>query len=80
MKAAIAAGKQTKGGNQGVRSVLKPMIHQDGWFLRIVQPATDAAQGTAPSVRWERRKKPANPPNPPRAGATMAYHKGRGIL
>lgn len=31
-------------------------------------------------MRWERRKKPVNAPNPPRAGATMAYHKGRGIL
>jgi len=80
VKASIAAGKQTKGGNQGLRSVLKPMLHQDSWFLRIVQPLTDAATGTAPSVWWERRKKPANPPNPPRAGATMAYHKGRGIL
>ena len=80
MKTAIAAGKQTKGGGQGLRSILKPMIHQDTWFLRILQPPSDAASSTAPSVRWERRKKPANPPNPPRAGATMAYHKGRGIL
>jgi hypothetical protein len=30
-------------------------------------------------VRWERRKKPVNSPNPSRAGATQAYHKGRGI-
>lgn len=80
MKTAIAAGKQTKGGGQGLRSILKPMIHQDTWFLRILQPPSDAASSTAPSVRWERRKKPANLPNPPRAGATMAYHKGRGIL
>ncbi|KAJ4296000.1 Kelch repeat-containing protein 3 [Collariella sp. IMI 366227] len=27
-----------------------------------------------------RRKKPANAPNPTRAGTTMAFHKGRGIL
>ncbi|RAL66887.1 hypothetical protein DID88_007669 [Monilinia fructigena] len=35
--------------------------------------------GTPPYCPLERRKKPANTPNPPRAGATMAYHKGRGI-
>ena len=80
MKASIATGKRTKGGSQGVRTVFKPMIHQDSWFLRIVYPLTDAATGTAPTLRWERRKKPANPPNPPRAGATMTHHKGRGIL
>lgn len=72
-------GKQTKGGGQAQRNVLKPMIHQDCFFLRIIQPASDAAPNTPPTVRWERRKKPANTPNPPRAGATMAYHKGRGI-
>ena len=80
VKTITAAGKQTKGGTQGVRSVLKPMIHQDTWFLRIMLPLTESTVGTAPSIRWERRKKPANAPNPPRAGATMAYHKGRGIL
>lgn len=73
------AGKQTKGANQGTRTVLKPVVHQDTWFLRIVQAPTDGP-GAAPAVRWERRKRPANPPNPARAGATMAYHKGRGIL
>ena len=31
-------------------------------------------------MRWERRKKPVNAPNPARAGATQAYHKGRGIM
>ena len=30
-------------------------------------------------MRWERRKRPANAPNPPRAGSTMAFHKGRGV-
>ncbi|CAZ81928.1 unnamed protein product [Tuber melanosporum] len=50
----------------------KPVIHQDTWFLRMDQ---DLAK-----VRWERRKKPGNPPNPPRVGVTMAWHKGRGIL
>ncbi|KAL1970108.1 hypothetical protein VTN77DRAFT_6513 [Rasamsonia byssochlamydoides] len=73
-----AGGKQTKGGPQ--RMVLKPMIHQDTWFLRITPPEADAPASAGPTVRWERRKKPANPPNPPRAGATMAYHKGRGIM
>ncbi|TVY45285.1 Kelch repeat-containing protein [Lachnellula subtilissima] len=69
-------GKQMKGGGQAQRNILKPMVHQDCFFLRITQPTTDAP----PTVRWERRKRPANIPNPPRAGATMAYHKGRGIM
>ena len=73
-------GKQTKGGNQGLRIVLKPIIHQDTWFLRVSPPLADAPASSPPVVRWERRKKPANPPNPPRAGATMAYHQGRGII
>jgi hypothetical protein len=73
-------GKQTKGGGQAQRNVLKPIIHQDCFFLRIIQAASDSATNAPPAVRWERRKKPANIPNPPRAGATMAYHKGRGIL
>lgn len=73
------AGKHTKGASQGTRTVLKPVIHQDTWFLRVLPPSMDTP-GAAPTVRWERRKRPANPPNPARAGATMAYHKGRGIL
>ena len=76
---ATLIGKQTKGGGLTRRNVLKPMIHQDCFFLRIVQPGTDAALHSPPTVRWERRKKPVNVPNPPRAGATMSYHKGRGI-
>ncbi|KAK1143318.1 Kelch repeat-containing protein 3 [Aspergillus melleus] len=71
-------GKPSKGGPQ--RVTMKPMVHQDTWFLRITPPESDAPATTAPTVRWERRKKPANSPNPPRAGATMAYHKGRGIM
>lgn len=71
-------GKQMKGGGMAMRNVLKPMVHQDCFFLRITQPA-DTSNPNPPTVRWERRKKPANTPNPPRAGATMAYHKGRGI-
>ena len=75
---ANAGGKQLKGGPQ--RMTLKPMVHQDTWFLRMTPPASDAPANTPPTIRWERRKKPANSPNPPRAGATMAYHKGRGIM
>ncbi|KAH8676633.1 hypothetical protein BGZ60DRAFT_526069 [Tricladium varicosporioides] len=73
-------GKQMKGGGQAQRNVLKPMVHQDCFFLRITQSASDSPTNNPPTVRWERRKKPANAPNPPRAGATMAYHKGRGIM
>lgn len=80
VKSAATVGKQTKGGNQSLRSILKPTVHQDTWFLRIIQPQGDAPGSSPPAARWERRKKPLNAPNPPRAGATMAYHKGRGIL
>ena len=76
---ATVTGKQTKGGGQAQRNVLKPLVHEDCFFLRIIQPAADAPPNTLPTVRWERRKKPANAPNPPRAGSTMTHHKGRGI-
>ena len=79
VKGNTAVGKQTKGGQQTSKSVMKPTIHQDTWFLRVIQPSSDVTSNTAPNVRWERRKKPANAPNPPRAGVTQAYHKGRGI-
>ncbi|CAG7944002.1 unnamed protein product [Penicillium olsonii] len=71
-------GKQGKGGPQ--KMALRPMVHQDTWFLRITPPAPEAPSSAGPAVRWERRKKPANTPNPPRVGTTMAYHKGRGIM
>jgi hypothetical protein len=58
---------------------MKPMVHQDSWLLKILPPAADSPANTPPTVKWERRKKPVNSPNPPRAGATMAHHKGRGI-
>ena len=77
VKGTVGSGKQ-KGGPQ--RLTLKPMVHQDTWLLRITQPESDAPLNTPPSLRWERRKKPANSPGPPRAGSTMAYHKGRGIM
>lgn len=79
VKATTNTGKQTKGGAQGIRSVLRPVVHQDTWFLRITPPAQGALAGTPPGVRWERRKRPVNSPNPARAGATQTYHKGRGI-
>lgn len=80
VKANTIVGKQIKGGPQSSKSVLKPTIHQDTWVLRIEQPAADATSSAGPTMRWERRKKPVNSPNPPRAGVTQAYHKGRGIM
>ena len=67
-----------KHGKAVAKTTLQPVIHQDTWFLRLVPP--EQSGPTCPTIRWERRKKPANPPNPLRAGATMAYHKGRGIM
>lgn len=79
IKTTSATGRQGKASGPQ-RNILKPVIHQDTWFLRIAIPDSDNVVDTGPSIRWERRKKPANQPNPARAGATMAYHKGRGIL
>ena len=79
VKTAPVVGKQTRSGSQASKSALKPMVHQDTWFLRIAPPPAESSPKSSPSIRWERRKKPANAPNPPRAGATQAYHKGRGI-
>lgn len=73
-------GKKGGGGGPASRMVLKPKVHDDTWFLRITPPPADQPSTTLPIVSWEKRKKPANAPNPPRAGATMAYHKGRGVL
>lgn len=78
VKVTMAASKSAKGGKPS-RVTMKPLVHQDTWFLRITPPAADAPSNAVPTVRWERRKRPVNSPNPPRAGATMAYHKGRGI-
>ena len=74
--------KQKGGKSQslGQKNVLKPRVHEDCFYLRMTQPASDAGPNTPPTVRWEKRKKPTNTPNPPRAGATMTWHKGRGIL
>lgn len=79
VKASTSTSKATKGGKQTSRVTMKPVVHQDTWFLRITPPASDAPASTPPTVRWERRKRPVNGPNPPRAGATQVYHKGRGI-
>ncbi|KAH8727082.1 kelch repeats protein-like protein [Phaeosphaeriaceae sp. PMI808] len=73
-------GKKGGGGGPASRMVLKPKVHDDTWFLRITLPTSDENSAAPPVVSWEKRKKPANAPNPPRAGATMAYHKGRGVL
>jgi hypothetical protein len=80
VKATVAANKQAKGSSQGQKNILKPLIHEDCFFLRMAPPPEGSPPNTLPSVRWERRKKPANSPNPRRAGTTMAYHKGRGIM
>ena len=74
------ATSKGKGNSQAQRNILKPHVHQDCFFLKIVQPATPSPPNTPPAVRWERRKRPQNSPVPERAGATMAHHKGRGIM
>lgn len=78
VKASVGGKQQGKGAPQ--RMALKPMIHQDSWFLRLSLPPGDVPPGTAPTMRWERRKRPANSVAPPRAGITMAYHKARGVF
>lgn len=85
VKATVALKKKASKGNSGASStgqknVLIPKVHEDCFFLRMALPATDAAPNTPPTVRWEKRKKPANTPTPSRAGATMTWHKGRGIM
>jgi N-acetylneuraminic acid mutarotase len=79
---ASTSQKSAKGSSRPMASrvVLKPVVHQDSWFLKITQPPSDAPSDALPTVRWERRKRPVNSPNPPRAGATMAAHRGRGIM
>lgn len=80
VKTTVAANKQAKGSAKGQRNIVKPMVHQDCFFLRMSPPPENSPAKTPPVVRWERRKRPANAPNPVRAGATMAFHKGRGIM
>ncbi|OAA64811.1 Kelch-type beta propeller [Cordyceps fumosorosea ARSEF 2679] len=85
VKATVALKKKAGNGGQGAsgggqKNVLVPKVHEDCFFLRMALPAADAGPNAPPTVRWEKRKKPANTPSPSRAGATMTYHKGRGIL
>jgi N-acetylneuraminic acid mutarotase len=80
VKTVVNAKQKTKGHSQSQKTVLKPRVHEDCFFLRMAPPPADAPPNALPTVRWEKRKRPANPPNPPRAGATMTWHKGRGIL
>jgi len=65
------ASAQKKGGKMAVSETGN--VHEDSWLLRLDQD--DVAK-----IRWERRKKPSNAPNPKRVGVTMAPHKGRGIM
>lgn len=67
------------GGTFATHQIMKPVVHQDTWLLRITHPTPNVGPNTLTAVRWERRKRPVNAPNPPRAGATMAHHRGRGI-
>lgn len=76
VKASVALKKR----GAASKNVLLPKVHDDCFFLRMALPAADAGPGAPPAVRWERRKKPANAPSPSRAGATMTWHKGRGIF
>lgn len=79
-KVSVSSSKPGKGLGKGTpRITTRPLIHQDSWYLRITSPTSDAPSGALPTVRWERRKRPVNAPNPPPAGATMTFHKGRGI-
>lgn len=78
VKAFTGSSQRSKG--TATRAIMKPVVHQDTWFLRVTAPSSDAPANSPPRVVWERRKRPANAPNPTRAGATMAFHKGRGIM
>jgi len=82
--AANANGKKGKtagsSGGSGGKVVVKPVVHQDCWFLKIIEADKESGEKVLPTIKWERRKKPVNFPSPARAGATMAYHKGRGIM
>ncbi|KAI9710560.1 MAG: hypothetical protein M1820_002696 [Bogoriella megaspora] len=79
VKATKSAGNQKKGVGPATRVVMIPKVHEDTWFLRITPPDPSTSATMSPTVRWEKRKRPANAPNPPRAGILMAYHRGRGI-
>lgn len=82
VKATVSIKKKGAKGGQVMaqQNALLPKVHEDCFYLRMSQPPADAPPNAPPTVRWEKRKKPANAPNPTRAGATMTWHKGRGIL
>lgn len=69
-----------KGSKPTQKTLLRPVVHQDCFFLRIQQAGPNSNAKDSLVVRWERRKKPTNVPDPSRAGATMAHHRGRGIM
>lgn len=81
-KTTVALKQKSNKGQQntGQKNVLKPKVHEDCFYLRMSQPPEGSVPNVPPVVRWERRKKPANSPVPVRAGATMTWHKGRGIM
>jgi hypothetical protein len=62
---------QKKGGK--LQTTEMGNVHEDSWLLRL--EVEDFGK-----IRWERRKKPGNAPNPKRVGVTMAPHRGRGIM
>ncbi|KAF2237507.1 kelch repeat-containing protein [Viridothelium virens] len=79
VKITKTSGNQKKGSGLASRIVMSPKVHEDTWFLRVTQLDATSPANSPPIVRWERRKKPANSPNPPRAGVQMTYHRGRGV-
>ncbi|KAI5842689.1 hypothetical protein BZA05DRAFT_411960 [Tricharina praecox] len=70
-KTKVASAQKKGGGKMAVSEIGN--VHEDSWLLRLDQEDMG-------KIRWERRKKPGNAPNPKRVGVTMAPHKGRGIM
>lgn len=75
----MQTGKKGRDAGSCQKNILKSIVHRDCFWLRITPPASVSKENAPPHVRWEKRKCPANTPAPVRTGATMAYHKGRGI-
>merc|ERR1711939_717516 len=72
-------------GKPDPRSSFSFLPHESGAVLyggysrvKVSSAATKATKGGGKGAS-KVTMKPVNSPNPPRAGATMAYHKGRGI-
>ncbi|KAF8425294.1 hypothetical protein EV426DRAFT_561727 [Tirmania nivea] len=70
----VRSASTSAGSSSRHQIATKPVVHTDSWLLRV------SPNDPAKLTRWERRKKPANAPNPPRVGVTMTGHKGRGIM